>query len=249
MVNDKPMQLHIFSTVDQVLEKLADFFIQEVNNTLQRKTVCNVVLSGGNSPKKLYQLLTTTAYRQQVSWEKICFFFGDERYVPFKDENNNGNMAKQTLFDPLQIHPSQVFYIDTNLAPEDSATDYSHRIQQHFGNNQPQFDLILLGLGDNAHTASLFPHTAVLHEKNQLVRAVYIEDIKAFRITMTAPLINQAKKIAFLVYGSAKATAVKNILKGEQNVELYPAQLINNKSETTHWFLDEAAASLIMPGE
>lgn len=243
------MELHIFSTVDEVLVRVADFFVQEVNDTLQRKTVCNVVLSGGNSPKKLYQLLTTIAYRQQVPWEKISFFFGDERYVPFKDENNNGNMARQTLFDPLQIHPSHIFYIDTNLPPAASATDYSHRIQQHFRNNPPQFDLILLGLGDNAHTASLFPHTSVLHEKNQLVSAVYIEEIKAYRITMTAPLINQAKTIAFLVYGSAKAAAVKNILKGEQNIELYPAQLINNKSGATHWFLDEAAAALIMPGE
>jgi 6-phosphogluconolactonase len=200
------------------------------------------VLSGGNSPKKLYELLTTSEYGRQIDWDKIYFFFGDERYVPFTDPGNNGNMAKKALFEPLMIPDANIFYINTAAPPEESAKKYSQRILSYFKNDPVRFDLVLLGLGDNSHTASLFPHTPVLKEKKALVSAVYIKELSSYRITMTAGLINEAHAIAFLVYGEAKAMAVHNVLEGEKDFETYPAQLIIPEEGVMLWFLDESAA-------
>jgi 6-phosphogluconolactonase len=239
------MELHVYESPDKVITGLADFFVATVNASIKEKGSCTIVLSGGNSPKKLHELLTSPAYSIKVDWSKIYFFFGDERNVPFTDKDNNGLMAKQTLFDPLHIDESKIFYINTSLNPGEAAADYAKRIQLHFDKKPVQFDLVLLGLGDNAHTASLFPHTKVLYEMKALVSALFIEEINAFRITMTAPLINEAHAIAFLVYGGTKAKAVADILEGERNIENYPAQLIESSDGTVDWFLDEAAAMLL----
>lgn len=239
------MKLHIYDTEQEVIKSLADFFIKTVNHAIKTKDECSVVLSGGNSPKKLYQLLASDKYKKQIDWSKISFFFGDERYVPFTDADNNGLMTKQTLFEPLQIDESKIFYIGTSLSPEHDAANYSDAIFTYFGERQVKFDLILLGLGDNSHTASLFPYTDVLQEEKAIVRPVFLEDKKTYRITMTAPLINDAHNIAFLVYGKTKSEAVYHVLKGEKNIELYPAQLIQPLDGTVNWFLDKAAASLI----
>jgi 6-phosphogluconolactonase len=236
------MELHIYKSADEVITGLADFFVQTVNSAIEANGECNLVLSGGNSPKKLYELLASVQYKNKVDWAKIWFFFGDERNIPFTNKDNNGLMVKQSLFDPLNIDEAKIFYINTTLTPDAAATDYAKKIIAHFGKNPIQFDLILLGLGNNAHTASLFPHTQVLYEMKALMSALFIEELKAFRITMTAPLINEAHQIAFLVYGASKATAVYQILKGEKNIDNYPAQLIEAEEGTVHWFLDEAAA-------
>jgi 6-phosphogluconolactonase len=239
------MKLHIYKDADEVIKAVADLFVQTVNAAIDAKAVCNVVLSGGNSPKKLYQLLASEVYSKKVNWNSIYFFFGDERYVPFADENNNGRMAKEILFEQLHIDEAKVFYVDTSLQPDEAATDYTNRILHHFSSEPVQFDLILLGLGDNTHTASLFPHTEVLYEMKPVVYSLFVEELQAYRITMTAPLINQAHNIAFLVYGNAKAQAVYNILKTGKNIDEYPGQLIQSKDGTTYWFMDEAAAALL----
>ena len=239
------MELHIYKSPEEVITGLADFFVQVVKAAIAANGKCNVVLSGGNSPKKLYELLVSPLYKHQIDWSKIYFFFGDERNVPFTDKDNNGLMAKQTLFDPLHIDDLKIFYINTALSPDEAAADYAKRIQLHFEKKPIQFDLILLGLGDNAHTASLFPHTPVLFEMKDLVSAVFVKELKSYRITMTAPLINEAHDITFLVFGEAKAEAVFNVLNGEKNIAEYPAQLIEAEDGMVHWFLDEAAAQQI----
>ena len=239
------MELHIYKSMEETITGLADFFVQTVNAATATNGNCNVVLSGGNSPKKLHELLASPLYNKQIDWTKIYFFFGDERNVPFTDKDNNGLMAKQTLFDPLQIEGSKIFYINTTLSPDVAAADYANRILLHFDKKPVQFDLILLGLGDNAHTASLFPHTKILYEMKALVGAVFVDELKAYRITMTAPLINEAHSIAFLVYGETKAAAVHHVLKGEKNIDNYPAQLINPEQGMLHWFLDDKAAGQV----
>lgn len=236
------MKIHVYDTAEETIKALADFFIATVNTAIKKNGDCSVVLSGGSSPKKLYQLLAADEYKNNVDWSKVSFFFGDERYVPFDNPDNNGLMAKQTLFEPLNIDESKIFYIGTSLSPEHDAADYTDAIFTYFGERQPKFDLVLLGLGDNAHTASLFPHTDVLHEEQAIVRAVFLKDQNVYRITMTAPLINEAHAIAFLVYGRSKAQAVKHVLKDKRNIELYPAQLIQPLDGMVNWFVDEAAA-------
>ncbi|MBO9570723.1 MAG: 6-phosphogluconolactonase [Chitinophagaceae bacterium] len=236
------MQLHILKDAAEVNTALADFFVRVCSKAIKEKGHADVVLSGGNSPKSLHELLASE-YKDKLEWNKINFFFGDERYVPFDSPDNNGAMAKRTLFDPLNISDKNVFYIDTSLKPEVSAKKYASEILKHFGDDPVSFDLIILGLGDNVHTASLFPNTDVLDEKKALVKNVYVDEIKAMRITMTAALINESAHIAFLVYGASKAEAVYNAIEGEKNYKLYPAQLIEPEIGETDWFLDEAAAA------
>jgi 6-phosphogluconolactonase len=234
--------LHIYKTAAETIKGLADYFVETVGIAIKEKGRCTVALSGGNSPKKLYELLVSMDYGNQIDWDKVYFFFGDERYVPFNDPGNNGNMIKKALFEPLMIPDANIFYINTAVPPEESAKKYAQRILSYFKNNPVRFDLVLLGLGDNAHTASLFPHTPVLKEKKALVKEVYLEDQQSYRITMTAALINEAYAIAFLVYGEAKANAVHDVLEGEKDFETSPAQIIDPDDGVLHWFLDEDAA-------
>lgn len=236
------MELHIYQTSEETITGLADFIVSTVTAAIARNGACNMVLSGGNSPKKLYELLASPSYAQKINWYKVYFFFGDERYVPFTDKENNGLMAKQTLFDPFQIDHSKIFYINTALSLNEAVADYEQRILYRFDKKPVQFDLVLLGLGDNAHTASLFPHTPVLYEMKALVSAVFLEEQQTYRITMTAPLINEAHTIAFLVYGEAKAEAVYQVLRGAKDIAQYPAQLIESENGTEHWFLDQLSA-------
>ena len=235
--------IKIFKEGAEVLAALADFIVSRAKEDIDRQGRFTIALSGGSSPKKLYELLASDAYRHKIAWEKVFFFFGDERYVPLYHKDSNYLMAVRALFDPLNISQEHVFSVNTALPPADAARDYEERIQNHFGNFQCRFDLVLLGLGDNSHTASLFPYTKVLHEAKSLVKEIFVDEVNMYRITFTAPLINAAHNIAFLVYGAGKADAVYHILEDARNIDAYPAQLIKPADGTLYWFMDEAAAS------
>jgi 6-phosphogluconolactonase len=237
--------LHISDNVESLISAMAEFFVKRSDEAIRQYGKFTVALSGGSSPKKLYTLLASEKYRKQIMWENIFFFFGDERFVPADDPQSNYRMAKETLFDPLGIQPHQVLAVDTTLSPAASALKYEQVIREHF-QDECRFDLILLGLGDNSHTASLFPHTEVLYEKHALVKEAFVNEVNQFRITFTAALINDAYVIAFLTYGAAKADAVHHILKDPFNPEEYPAQLIKPVSGEVHWFLDKEAAGRIV---
>lgn len=237
------MKLNIYNTPDETLNALAAFFIKIANEYIEKDDQFSVALSGGSSPKKLYELLASAKYKTQVDWDKIYFFFGDERNVPQDDKDSNYLMAKTALFDPLKIDESKVFAVDTSLEPVEAAEEYTKAIGLFFDEQPLQFDLILLGLGDNSHTASLFPHTPVLHDTTSSVKDVFLPEQQVYRITFTAPLINQARHIAFLVYGEGKAIAVHHILEDDKNIEEYPAQLIAPTTGEVQWFLDEPAAA------
>lgn len=239
------MKINVYDSEDEVLAGLANYFVDVAARSIAGHGQFSVALSGGNSPKKLYELLASPAYKDKVEWSKVHFFFGDERYVSHTDPQSNYLMAKKAILEPLNLSYRQIFPVDTSVSPKDAAAKYTNDINLYFAGFDARFDLILLGLGDNSHTASLFPHTPVLHDETASVKEVYLEDQKVYRITMTAPLINQAHHIAFLVYGAGKAEAVHHVLEDEKNIELYPAQLINPSDGDVQWFLDTPAASLI----
>jgi 6-phosphogluconolactonase len=224
---------------------MADFVVAIAQSAIDLNGEFNIALSGGNSPKKLYEMLALPDYNQRLAWNKVNFFFGDERYVPVHDPENNSNMVKSVLFDPLDIAQSNIFSVDTSLSPDEAAKNYTARITTHFKGKEPVFDLILLGLGDNAHTASLFPAMAVLHDQSTSVQPVFLPEQNAYRITMTAPMINQAHQIAFLVYGQSKAEAIHHVLEDGYDPEKYPAQLIKPERGNLHWYIDSAAASML----
>ena len=242
------MNLNIFNTADEALTALAEYFIKIGNGAITERGKFTVALSGGSSPKALYELLASTSYADQLDWTKTYFFFGDERNVPQDNKDSNYLMAKKALFDPLMISPVQIFPIDTTFEPAEAASKYWEMISAFFDDIELSFDLVLLGLGDNSHTASLFPHTPVLHDTVPGVKDVWLEDQQVWRITLNAPLINDSRFIAFLVYGEGKAVAVHHVLEDEENIEEYPAQLIDSIIGETEWFLDEPAA-LNLEGE
>jgi 6-phosphogluconolactonase len=236
------MSLNIYNTENEVLGALANHFINLAKDAIAANGKFSVALSGGSSPKKLYELLAKS-FSTDIDWGKVYFFFGDERNVPQTDKDSNYLMAKKALFEPLEINPLNIFPVDTSLEPKEAAKKYQEEIEEFFDEDELGFDLILLGLGDNSHTASLFPYTPVLHDRTPGVSDVYLTDQQVFRITLNAPLINEAKHIAFLVYGEGKAIAVHHVLEDDEDIELYPAQLIEPITGEIQWFLDEAAAA------
>lgn len=237
------MKLNIYQSADETLFNLAEYFVAAANESTEKNGRFSVALSGGSSPKKLYELLASDSFKTKVDWSKIHFFFGDERNVPQTDKDSNYLMAKKALFDPLKIDAGNIYPVNTALSPAEAAVDYVGDISKYFNGNEWRFDLVLLGLGDNSHTASLFPHTDVLYDKVPYVKEVWLEEQQVFRITLNAPLINKAQRIAFLVYGEGKAFAVHHILEDSHDILNYPAQLIEPDFGELVWFLDEAAAA------
>jgi 6-phosphogluconolactonase len=236
------MKVNVFNTTEKIIEALAKLIIEIGKKAILDKNQFTFVLSGGNSPKKLFQLLASADYRNQLDYSKVFFFFGDERYVPHNHQDSNYLMAKEAMLDALSIPEHRVFKVDTSLDPATAAQDYERHICEFF-NDEPVFDFILLGLGDDAHTASIFPNTSLIWIDEEMVKEVYLEDKQVHRISFTAPLINKANHVAFLTFGDNKAEAIQAVFEEVKDYNKYPAQLINPESGNLHWFVDEAAVS------
>lgn len=236
--------LQIFEDKAQLSKAAAELFVKTAQEAVQQNGRFTVALTGGSSPVQLYELLAQQPYLEQVPWNKTFVFWGDERWVPLTDDRSNARMAMETFLNQVPVPAVQIYPMwEDGKEPEEFANKYERLLKEHFNEQAPRFDLILLGMGDDGHTASLFPGTEVLHEESRLVQAYYLEPQSMYRITLTAPLINQAKAICFLTFGSNKAPALHEVLEGERNPEKYPAQLIQPKNGEVIWFVDESAAS------
>jgi 6-phosphogluconolactonase len=211
--------------------------------SVEKKGKFIVALTGGSSPAKLYRLLAHSPYKENLSWDKTHVFWGDERWVSTTDDSSNAKMSFEALLNHVPIPLDQIHVMYANEEPNGFAGKYEEQIRKQFGNEEPRFDLILLGMGDDGHTASLFPGTPVLHEQHRLVQAYYLSPQSMFRVTLTAPCINAAKKIVFLVFGEKKADALREVLEGEYNPDKYPAQLIQPTDGQVIWLTDEFAAT------
>lgn len=236
--------LHIFEDKAELSIAVAELVVKKAQEAVAATGRFTLALTGGSSPVQLYSLLSESPYTEQMPWADTYIFWGDERWVPLTDEKSNAKMAFETFLSKVPVPPKQIFPMwEADIEPEAFAQKYEQTLKDHFGQDAPAFDLILLGMGDDGHTASLFPHTEVLQEKTSLVRAYYLEPQSMFRVTLTAPLINQAKAIFFMTFGENKASALKEVLEGERNPEEYPSQLIKPVSGEVHWFVDEKAVS------
>ena len=233
---------------EKLASEVADFFIRSAGEAKSRQF--RVALSGGSTPSKLYRLLAGTDCANRVKWPHVQFYFGDERCVPPSHAESNFKLANDALFQPLGIDAAQIFRIEGEAGqPDLAARRYEETIRQQFGTSSPawpQFDVIFLGLGDDGHTASLFPGSPALDEK---IRAVVVSESPrgvTHRITFTAPLINHASSIVFMVTGLQKAPAVRAVLE-DDTVETthYPAKLIQPIEGHLIWYLDRAAASAL----
>ncbi|MEO8574607.1 MAG: 6-phosphogluconolactonase [Pyrinomonadaceae bacterium] len=227
-------------------EAAAELFIRLAHDSINAYRNFSVALSGGSTPRSLYALLASEKYRSSISWELVSFFFGDERAVPPDSDESNYRMAHETLLGPLRISEEQIHRWQTELSNiNDAAAIYETDLCKYLERSKRGLDLILLGLGDDAHTASLFPHSPALHEKERLAVANHIEKLNSDRLTMTFPLINSAANIVFLVAGSSKAEAVAQVIEGQNRPDDYPAQMVKPEKGRVTWLLDEDAAALL----
>lgn len=227
----------------------AELFIAIARNSIDDHGRFSVALSGGSTPKALYSRLAEPKFRNSVDWAKVVFFFGDERRVPPDSKESNFRMANETLLTPLAIQPANVSPWETMAQePTEVAQRYAREIESVLGAD-PRFDLILLGLGADAHTASLFPNTEALHEREKIAVANWVQKLGDFRLTLTFPLINNAANVIFLVSGSEKAKAIETVLEGDFQPDDFPAQFVIPENGHLYWLLDEPAASSLRNGE
>jgi 6-phosphogluconolactonase len=198
----------------------------------------------------MYELLATPPYSDRIHWNEVHIFWSDERCVPEDDPRSNSLMARQALLDHVAIPSENIHPIRCNSSPQQTALQYEDELKDFFSRQNKHFHLVLLGLGANGHTASLFPHTAVLNEKDHWVSDVYVNELAMHRITFTAPYINQADQVAFLVSGADKAQVLEDVLEGAYQPNELPAQLIRPAGTHPLWLVDKAAShKLSMRGE
>jgi 6-phosphogluconolactonase len=254
--NGNEMTLHAdiqVSANDQELSRLAaDRFVSLAMNAQSGGTgLFTVALAGGSTPKTLYELLANAnePYRALLCWERIHFFWGDERHVPPDHPDSNYRMASESMLASVPVPLENVHRIKSEMADAGKAAEkYERTLREFFtlaAGQFPRFDLILLGMGSDGHTASIFPNSDVINEKERLVVAPWIEKLKSYRITLTLPVLNSAASVIFLVTGAEKAKALRDVLEGDYRPESLPVQLIRPTKGNLFWMADREAARLL----
>lgn len=236
--------IKILPTINEISQFLINEWENTLNNALSKKNYFTVALSGGNSPINFYKILS--GINDRFNWDKIFIFMVDERFVPSDHIDNNYKMIKENLLKNINIPEKNLFPINTNLPFDKSAIDYEMRIIDFFKKKEisPGFDLVFLGIGYDGHTASLFPENNILNEKDKFAAFVEDKKINHKRITITLPLINNSKKIIFLVTGENKAQIIKEIIDNKNN--RYPASLVNPKNGKILFVLDKEAGKKLI---
>lgn len=234
--------VQVFDTPEQLARAAAQFIADLAKASTEQRRF-SIALSGGTTPRRVYELLATDEFSRQIDWRATHIFFGDERTVSSTHPASNYGMAKAALISRVPIPSANVHPISGEGDPRTNARDYVDELKSFFaGSNKPRFDLVLLGMGEDGHTASLFLGTAALQERNAWVSANWVEQLNEFRITLTAPAINAAKNILFLVTGEKKSLRLAEVLRGPDQPEKSPAQLIKPDNGLLIWMVDKAAA-------
>jgi 6-phosphogluconolactonase len=237
--------IEIAETADALNHMVAEQFVRLTTEALGLRRRCFVALSGGSTPKCVNRVLAAEPFRSRVQWDRIDFFWGDERHVPADHPDSNYRMASETLLSRVPVSPQRVHRIHSELPDAAlAAQQYETEIRTTCGEPSviPCFDLILLGLGTDGHTASLFPGTPAVDERRRLCVANWVVALGAHRITITLPLINAARATAFVVTGAEKASVVRSVLRERDTSPRFPAQLVQPADGELWWMLDRAAA-------
>jgi 6-phosphogluconolactonase len=236
-------EITVFSDKEQFIAGAAEFMAALAEESITARGRWTVALAGGGTPKPIYARLADAGYAQHIDWQRVHVFFGDERCVPPDDSRSNFRMAREALLDFVPLPAGNVHRMRGEDDPALAALAYELEIQRLFRSiAPPAFDLICLGMGDNGHTASLFPGTAVLREQARWVVPQYVEVMQTWRVTMTAPLLNAARHVAFFVEGAGKAGMLHRVLHGPFDPDVLPAQMIQPVDGQLHWLVDAAAA-------
>jgi len=242
----EPVDLRRLTTPQDLFQAAAEEVIRVATDAVAQRGRFTIALSGGSTPKNLYTLIAANA-STTLPWAQMFFFWGDERHVTPNDPDSNYGMAREALLSKVAIPPGNVFPIPAEKEDAVAAAEaYEQTVRKFFdlaSGELPRFDLILLGMGPDGHTASLFPESAALQEKSRLVVANWVEKLKTSRITFTLPVLNAARCVAFLVSGADKAAVVHEVLEGSAPAGKYPSKLVQPTNGKLIWFLDRAAAS------
>ena len=236
----------VWPTGAEVAAAAAEMFAVGAAEAVAARGVARIAVSGGTTPKAMFALLADRSqpYFARVPWEKLHLFWVDERCVPPTDPDSNYRMTNEAMLSKVPLPAAQIHRMEGELEPEVAAAQYEAAIRAEFGTEAPVFDLVLLGMGDDGHTASLFPHTAALHELGRLVVANHVPQQKqSWRITLTWPVINRGREVAFLIEGAAKTEVLRDVLLGAYDPETKPSQLIRPDSGKLTFLLDAAAAA------
>lgn len=239
-------KIHRDPDPDSLARRAAEFISKRAEAALKQSGRFSLVLAGGSTPTATYCELGGLLMRNGLDLQGIEVYWGDERCVPPDHPQSNYRMAKETLLDDLGLGSSQVFRMSCEKAPEAGAKRYEEMLRERFPSAAaPRFDLILLGLGADAHTASLFPGSKLLQERERWVAAEKVASLNSWRMTLTPLAINGARQVLFLVQGESKTDAVYEVIVGAHGPRQFPAQSIEPEDGELHWFLDEAAAGRI----
>jgi 6-phosphogluconolactonase len=240
-------EIFIAEDIQALNRKAAEVILAAIVAALKTKSIFTMVLSGGSTPKRIYALLATDpAFKDQIPWERVHFFWGDERHVSPGHHDSNYRMANKSMLSGLAVPRENVHRIKSEISDASQAAgQYQQEISNFFRlktGQLPRFDCVLLGMGPDGHTASLFPQTAALDEQKRLVVANWVEKFQTYRITMTVPVLNNAESTILLVSGEDKAKTLKQVLEGERRPKRFPAQMIRPAHGKLLWIIDRAAA-------
>jgi 6-phosphogluconolactonase len=240
-------EIRVLHTADDVAREAASAFVRLANEAVRSSGRFAVALSGGSTPKALFSLLAGDAsLRSQMPWDRTHFFWGDERHVPPDHADSNYRMANEAMLSKVPVPAANVHRIKSELADaHQAAAEYEQTLRDFFSlgaGRFPRFDLVLLGMGPDGHTASLFPGTDALREETRLVVANWVPKFDTFRITLTLPVLNNAAWVLFLVSGAEKAPVLRGVLGSESGPEKYPSQLVRPAKGRLIWLVSEDAA-------
>ncbi|CUH97291.1 hypothetical protein P22_3418 [Propionispora sp. 2/2-37] len=236
--------INVYADPRELCLAAAELFTSQALTAISKRGDFRVALSGGSTPRQLYEELAKPFWRDRINWEKVLIFWGDERHVPAGDALSNQNMTRKALLDHIPIPAGNIFPIPFAESADAAARQYETTLHKLFP-DLPVFDLVLLGLGEDGHTASLFPGNKVLKEQTRWVCSARPLSGGPERVTLTYPVINQAASICFLVTGSNKAGIVRQIMEGNGSAVSYPAQKISPVNGQLTWLLDQAAAACL----
>jgi 6-phosphogluconolactonase len=239
-------EIEVLPDLDEVAQEAARRWVEIAQDAVAARGSFSVALSGGSTPRILYELLAADPWRSQAPWESTHVFWGDERRVPASDPQSNYRMAREALLEHVPIPDDQIYRMDGEDLLGSAVRDYEDKLWRYFKFERqewPHFDLFLLGLGADGHTASIFPGTRAVSDLSSMVLAFQVPQLAAERITLTLSVINHARHILFLVAGQEKAKALASVLEGESRPSTYPAQAVRPVDGTLTWLVDQAAAS------
>ncbi len=240
--------IKVYPDLEALSRAAAALLVGQANLAVAARGRFSVALAGGSTPRRTYELLAEPSLADQASWDRVHVFWGDERCVPLADPRSNAGMAMAAWLDRASIPRAQIHPMDCAPDPAAAARDYEAHLREFFAGQPPRLDLVLLGLGSDGHTASLFPGSPALAEGDRWAAPVFAAEGGPHRVTLTAPLINQARLVAFLVSGPGKAAILAEILQGPRDPLRLPAQLIQPHAGELVWLVDQPAAALVPAG-